>query len=404
MAVAKEKVWTHTKETYAGSAVLLTQFRTMMLKIVNYIIAAGGVVTSSCNATDFGNNDDVNWWATIADLNWNIAANAKSWIVIRLFDRYLLICLVNNSVANAYYANIVFSDVRFYGGSTTAIPAPASSRSAALVSTPAITWLCNVTGANQQFQLHVSTRTNGIRIFISNAGSTGMLFLWENLEDAQGVPQPVLGIWKGDQASGMTPAYFAAVTTNAATSVAITELALEPAGGWSDTQVKLAARDVQADNYYNGWLLEIVGGTQDGQQVTVTDYDSATNELTVGAMAGDLDATSEYMLCPRIRSTVPGRAYLTVPLIGASYITGISLPNDWSGPAITSATWPWWPIRVWSSSSEVGQRGDRGRIPDLFWSSGTLPTGQVFDTDLTADWVQYGHLVTPNDGTACPVT
>ena len=51
------------------------------------------------------------------------------------------------------------------------------------------------------------------------------------------------------------------------------------------------------DDYYNGWILRIVDGTNAGEERTVTDYDGATHTVTVdSAFSSAIDNTSKYVL------------------------------------------------------------------------------------------------------------
>jgi len=68
-----------------------------------------------------------------------------------------------------------------------------------------------------------------------------------------------------------------------------------PGGGWTADMVKLAAADVEIDDYYNGMIIKVTGGTGSGQIRRVTDWDESDVKLTVNAVfAPALDDTSIY--------------------------------------------------------------------------------------------------------------
>jgi hypothetical protein len=401
MAVAKELAWTHYKETYAGDAVVLTQYRELLWKVVSFFKTAGAVIVNSSNGAGGAPGGDQ--WVDSGDLVWATAGSNHSWAVWYFLGRYELWDLAN---ANAYYLGVSACDSSYStGGTATAAPTSTSSRSVTLNATSAA-WACGQTLANKQFVLHGMYCATGLRLIISYGGNTGTIWLWQNPTDVRGVPQPAVLGFRGSATTGLNIGTFNTAKTSLAVSTAITEFALEPAGGWSATQVKLAARDRQANDYYNGWLLEIISGTQDGQQKTITDYDSATNEAVVGAMVGVLSATNEYMLNPRVRSTAISNAYLTVEYdVGGVKTGSVNTADDWDVAAAGTpgpGTWPFCTVRV--RCDGTGNRWDRGRIQDLYWGPSANANGQLFDTDLTRDWVQYGDFVVPNDGAVAPVT
>jgi len=397
MAVAKELVWTHVKSTYAGDAVVLTQYREMLWRVFSFMKTAGATVVSSCDgAGNFGNNDNNDRWASSANLIWNSAGSNHSWTVLKFLDRYWCFDLRSSS---SYNAAILASDSKFYGGTATARPASTSARSVVLAGAvdPGI-WCSGQTAANKQFQLHGMYHANGMRLFISCGGATGTALFWENPTDVRSCPFPAVMGYTSTAAGGCTLALLNSVATSVVTSTAVTELALEPAGGWSTTQLKLAARDVQADDYYNGWNVEIIAGTRDGDQRVISDYANASNEATVSvAFGAALSATSEYMLHRGALSAAVGSTYLegAYSLLGTEP-AAVTSQDDWD------ATWPFSTIRL--ISAVTGHRWCRGRLQDMYWGPSVNANGQLFDTDLTRDWVQYGNLVVPNDGDPAPVT
>lgn len=405
MSVAKEKTWTHYKETYGGDDDYDVQYRHVMYLIKCFLVSAGAVVVSSCDEDTVHNNDNVDLWTDETKLKWDYSGYTHSWIVLRFLGRYFLIdCIQQSSYGDVYRYNALFSvsDSILTAGTTSAAPTSPSSRSV-LVNGGGVAptyWCCGLGATpNLQFQFHGMYRTNGLRLFLSCAGSTGLVLLWEYLEDVRGVPQPTLMVFKGNLNSSCILASLNATALTSGFSICVTEMALVGGGGWSDTQVTLAARDQQADDYYNGWNIEIISGTGDGDQRVISDYDNASNTATVSVPFGAaLDATSEYMLHPHALSAGMGRAYMTAPYSGLGTDPAATTgADDWDD------TWPFSTIRIISDTT--GHRWCRGRIPDLYWGPTANANGQLFDTEVVPDWVQYGNLIVPNDGsTPCPVT
>ena len=71
------------------------------------------------------------------------------------------------------------------------------------------------------------------------------------------------------------------------------------------TTITLAVADNQADDYYNGWTVEITGGTGVlGEVRTITDYATGTDVATVGsAWSTNPDVTTTYTLVPPVGLT-----------------------------------------------------------------------------------------------------
>lgn len=70
-------------------------------------------------------------------------------------------------------------------------------------------------------------------------------------------------------------------------------------GGSSTTLVDGTYRD-EADDYFNGWVLEIIAGTGKGETATITDYTGSTGTFTFSALSGGStpDTTSVYFVQP----------------------------------------------------------------------------------------------------------
>lgn len=82
-----------------------------------------------------------------------------------------------------------------------------------------------------------------------------------------------------------------------ALSVKASALVSNTAQAGGAATITVAVADNQADDFYNGWTVEILSGTGAGQTRTVTDYVSASNVATVGvAWTTQPDATSVYLL------------------------------------------------------------------------------------------------------------
>jgi hypothetical protein len=65
----------------------------------------------------------------------------------------------------------------------------------------------------------------------------------------------------------------------------------------SSTSIRLASTASASDDYYNGWVVEITGGTGSGQQRVITDYNGTTKVATItNAWTTTPDTTSTYML------------------------------------------------------------------------------------------------------------
>jgi len=94
--------------------------------------------------------------------------------------------------------------------------------------------------------------------------------------------------------SRMLPSGTPLITLSVKTTALVSNTA--QAGGAAGNII-LAVADNQADNFYNGWTVEILSGTGAGQTRTITDYANATDIATVGvAWATQPDATSVYLL------------------------------------------------------------------------------------------------------------
>lgn len=389
MAVIPELTWTHYKEVYPGNAVSLTQYKELLWKIVVFLKAAGAVIVrSSDGAGNFASSD---LWVDSSKLKWDSVGSNHSWAVWYFRGRYFLM-----NCSNAEYNLFAyFSDSSFsVGGSATTAPTAASARSI-LIANNDLVW-CGQNQPNRQFSIHGMYCSTAIRLFVSYGGNTGTYFCMDEPTDVRGVPQPAFcGLW-GKAASSCTAAIWSAAGPGAV-STAVTGFA--QAGG-STTQIPLAVAQANVQNdYYKDWLYEAVGGPGDGEQKTVTAYDAATNTITVAAGTIPTTAT-EYMLNPRVRSTAISPAYMN-----AGPMLGPTTSDDWDVGATGTpgpGTWPFDPIRVYANTT--GNRWDRGRLRDIYWGPSANANGQLFDTDLTRDWVQYGNFVVPNDGAPAPVT
>lgn len=408
MAVAKEVVWTQEKSTYTGDAVVAVQYKEMWRRLFQFMIDHGVVIVSSCDGLgNFGNNNSVNWLlvagvVSTTKINPGGTASAHTWAVGYYLGRYVLFSL-GTGTGTAPYGIVRVSDSRFTAGDATHDPTSPSSRSVIFLSaTPAF---CGQNAANRQFQLHGQYRADGLglRLFICYAGYCGTVLIWDTPYDVRGVLLPAAVAFKSYSTSVCTLASFNNDNSWAATSLAVCEMCVVPAGGWSATIVKFQPREAQADDYYNGWLIEITSGPKKGEQKAITDYTGATNEAICGAFSGVLSATDEYHLCPRVRSTAMGNVYFEAPSSELGITPAIvSTEDDWDNAVTPSHVWSWDTIRIIGNAT--GQRWRRGRFRDLYWGPSAHATGKYYDTDAEKLWVLYGNFVVPNDGTECKTT
>lgn len=83
----------------------------------------------------------------------------------------------------------------------------------------------------------------------------------------------------------------------------VTEIANGTAqAGGAATEIILAAATAQADDYFNGAIVYITGGTGAGQSREISDYTGATDIATVSpAWETNPDATSTYSIMPPVK-------------------------------------------------------------------------------------------------------
>lgn len=78
------------------------------------------------------------------------------------------------------------------------------------------------------------------------------------------------------------------------------ELTTGTAQAATGTTIILDADEVPEDDYYNGMVLAITGGTGSGQTRKVTDYTGSTKTCTVSTWTTNPDSTSTYSFYPLI--------------------------------------------------------------------------------------------------------
>lgn len=453
MAVAKELTWTHTKIPYVASMVMnynndyITAVRHLTSIFYTFLRNAGCLIQSCCVGNPNGGAGTVylnevqvpNVERFTSEDKFTLirsngpndgvpnAATDPYWVQLKYMGRYF--CLGGST---GTYLHTRFSDGRFSGGTSNstsgaglpvAIPTgtPRSKNRSDTVEGSGGTWwgyhvnrdLVTVDKriGGKTFQFHGMSAVDslgnpaGLMCFFCSGGFVVNSFMLVPAVDTEAAlplyMQAVGGItYNALSNNSVTFANYNTMSTgNAATSTAVIGLSQEPAGGYGGQRfrLKLAAEHASTVvDYYKDWNFKCIVGTGSGTaQANISAYDPATNECTVSDMGADLGATSEYLLCPTgptsIRSTVVGNA-------------GI-----WNGTAVQVATAdsasrkynlsPFW---VYSGTS--GHEYYRGRLRDIYWGPLGMDNGQCFDSMADPQWVQYGSLVVPNDGTPCPVT
>jgi hypothetical protein len=94
------------------------------------------------------------------------------------------------------------------------------------------------------------------------------------------------------------------------------------AQGGSGTTITLAAGDTNADDFYNGMVVEITGGTGSGQWAKITDYVSSTKIATVATTWGnEPDNTSTYKILSGYTGTAQAGASTTITLASGESAT-----------------------------------------------------------------------------------
>jgi len=176
-----------------GSVQLCNQV--LMLALVNALIASGKwAVYYSCNSTAAGTpGDGVNRWAGAANLVWNSAGSAHSWMVLKntslaAGNYQLLLDLFDPS--NFYLTARYSNNAGFTGGSTTA--APTATDQASLV--VGAGWGQLTVNAALRWSVEVSTDGQCTRVICASQGVARSLWLIEQLGSPEtGITYPTAG-------------------------------------------------------------------------------------------------------------------------------------------------------------------------------------------------------------------
>ena len=161
-----------------GSA--LADNRQQLINIVNAMTGFANnpwVVDYSCSSTTAGTKGDgVNRWTTQANLVWNNAGSAHSWIVLKqngwATGAELLISLSNASGTGNVLTTKFSPSSGFTGGSTTADP----------TATDAVAILTNATwttvGSDLAYRWSVIQSTDGANTIVMGASSGSVAHIW----------------------------------------------------------------------------------------------------------------------------------------------------------------------------------------------------------------------------------
>ena len=90
----------------------------------------------------------------------------------------------------------------------------------------------------------------------------------------------------------------------------------------SANTIKLAAADANADDFYNGMVIEITNGTGSNQWARITDYDSTSKVANIsGSWALIPDSTSDYQILSGYADTAQAGASTTITLAAGESAT-----------------------------------------------------------------------------------
>lgn len=163
----------------------------------------------SCNGTVAGTvNDGVDRWLTEADLVFNTAASAKSWIVLRNAEGVELMIECRSGGSNGRNLAVAISaSAHFTGGTTTTRPTATDEMVLIDGLSPAqSSWGIGTSGASTDrgYAWHVLHSTNGLVtkvIICHNNNATGFWYLGRVSQPVTGWTLPVMGAIWGDGAS-----------------------------------------------------------------------------------------------------------------------------------------------------------------------------------------------------------
>lgn len=194
---AKTHQWDHTTVAAQGS-LLADLKRGLRTAIVDKLLAkATGAPTckGSSNGVTAG-MDNTNRWAADADLVWNTAGNAHSWIVLQFGSKFHL-CI---DLANATSSNmaVYMSPTAFTGGSTTARPTSADEIQILGTTSAGAQWDVGTANIQRVYHLDLTTDSSCLRL-ISYANNIQASF-WEI-----SVPDVFVTGWTNPMYGGIAP-------------------------------------------------------------------------------------------------------------------------------------------------------------------------------------------------------
>lgn len=98
-----------------------------------------------------------------------------------------------------------------------------------------------------------------------------------------------------------------------------------------------------------------------------------------------------------------GGGVMNLYVTAEGFISGTVCENLNAAPNDFDGTWPLLPLGL--ASTDTGKRGRHGRIQDLwFGPSATIVEGTTYPNDTTRQFVQFGHMVFPWNGTVPVIT
>lgn len=121
------RTWTVSLNNVPSQATLDAQGKAVTLAYANLLIAAGYTCEGSSNGTT-GAMDAVNRWSTAANLIWEAAGSAHSWIVLKHPSRSQRVLIdLSTGATNQHLRNITWGATAFGGGAPTNLVAPTAT-------------------------------------------------------------------------------------------------------------------------------------------------------------------------------------------------------------------------------------------------------------------------------------
>lgn len=195
---AKTHQWDHTTVAGQGSTMLADLRRGLRTAIVDKLLAkSSGAPTckGSSNGTTAG-MDNTNRWAADADLVWNTAGNAHSWIVLQ-FGALFHLCIDLANGTSSFLAAFI-SPTAFTGGSTTARPTSADEIQILGTTSAGAQWERGQTNIGRVYHVDLATDSSQLTIigFDQNIQNT----FWR-IE----VPANAVSGWTNPMYGGISP-------------------------------------------------------------------------------------------------------------------------------------------------------------------------------------------------------